>query len=359
MAGAAVSAVEPSAETGQASERSGAVRVRPTLSVTVLNYNYGSFLPQCIESILEQTFRDFELIVIDDCSSDNSVEIVQRYAHDPRLKLVAHTANVGYGGSLIEGTETHSSGEYVSVISADDLVRRPDAFERQLALLSAHPEAAFCFSGYEHFIHETGQVIKRHHSYEGDRLIPGREFLREYLTDQQVQVLHSGTVLRKSAYDRVGGYRRDLRMTLDFAMWPVLALQGDVAYCDEILYAYRAHGAQMSSSFSKQHANFVEVMKSVDGALNAAARRGIPVGSLRGDAVRYALFAVALDDAFAGRPALAMYRSLSAVVLKPWPALTSRGLWIILARLLLGERGFDALHTLLLGAPDTRPNWKR
>jgi hypothetical protein len=189
-------------------------------------------------------------------------------------------------------------------------------------------------------------------------VIPGPVFLREYLTDQTVQVLHSGTMLRKSAYDRAGGYRRDLRMTLDFAMWPVLALQGDVAYCDEILYAYRAHGAQMSSSFTKQHANFVEVMKSVDGALDAASRRGVPVGSLRADAVRYALFAVALDDAFAGRPGLAMYRSLSAVLLKPWLALTSRGLWIILARLLLGQRGFDALHTLVFKATGTSPNGK-
>ena len=114
-------------------------------------------------------------------------------------------------------------------------------------------------------------------------------------------MLHSGTMLRKIAYLRAGGYRRDLRMTLDFAMWPVLAFQGDVAYCDAPLYAYRTHAAQMSSSFKKQHANFVEVMKSVKGACDAAVRQGVPIGSLRDDAIRYALFAVALDDAFSGR----------------------------------------------------------
>ncbi len=341
MVGAAVSAVDQ-----PAAAQPNAPGVVPTLSVTVLNYNYGAYLPGCLDSILGQTFRDFELIVIDDCSSDNSLDVIKPYLADPRVRLVAHKQNVGYGGSLIEGTETYSTGEYVTVISADDLVHQADAFERQIALLEAHPQTSFCFSGYQRFIHETGEVVQEQHSYEGDRIIPGPVFLGEYLTRQKTQVLHSGTVLRKSAYLKAGGYRRDLRMTLDFAMWPVLALQGDVAYCDQPLYAYRAHAAQMSSSFKKQHANFVEVMKSVEGACDAAARRGVPLGSLRADAIRYALFAVAMDDAFGGRPALAWYRSISAVLLQPRLALTSRGLWITLARLLLGMRGYVAVRSI-------------
>ena len=317
-----------------------APKLAPTLSVTVLNYNYGSYLPQCLDSILAQTFQDFELIVIEDCSTDNSLDVVKPYLSDPRVRLVSHATNVGYSGSLIEGTELHSTGDYVTVISADDVVRRPDAFERQIELLAAHPEAAFCFSGYDRFASESGQILHKHQSYQGSRVIPGRDFLREYLTRQGVQVLHSGTMLRKSAYDRAGGYRRDLRITLDLAMWPVLSLQGDVVYCDDDLYAYRTHGTQMSSSFRKQQANFVEVMKSVEGAIDEAERRGVPVGSLRADAVRYSLFAVAVDDAFSGRPMLALFRCLSAVVFRPWLALTSRGLWITLARLVFGARGY-------------------
>jgi hypothetical protein len=341
MAGAGVSAVDRP-ETAQPSVSS----VVPTLSVTVLNYNYGAYLPGCLDSILGQTFRDFELIVIDDTSTDNSLEVIKPYLADPRVRLVAHKKNVGYGGSLIEGTETCSTGEFVTVISADDLVHQPDAFERQVALLQANPKASFCFSAYQRFQHETGEVVQEQHSYAGDRVIPGPVFLREYLTQQEIQVLHSGTMLRKSAYLQAGGYRRDLRMTLDFAMWPVLALQGDVAYCDQPLYAYRTHAAQMSSSFKKQHANFVEVLRSVEGACDAATRQGVPIGSLRADAIRYALFAVALDDAFGGRPALAWYRSISALLLQPRLALTSRGLWITLARLLLGPRGYVSARTL-------------
>ena len=342
MPSAPMSAAERPAD----GEQPGPARLRPALSVTVLNYNYGAYLPGCLDSILGQTYRDFELIVIDDCSSDDSLDVIGPYLADPRVRLVAHRQNVGYGGSLIEGTERCSTGEYVTVISADDLVHQPDAFERQIALLQANPAASFCFSAYQRFEHETGAVVQEKHSYEGDQVIPGTVFLREYLTRQEIQVLHSGTMLRKSAYLKAGGYRRDLRMTLDFAMWPVLALQGDVAYCNQPLYAYRTHATQMSSSFKKQHANFVEVMTSVEGACDAAVRQGVPIGTLREDAIRYALFAVALDDACGGRPALAWYRSISAVLLQPRLALTSRGLWITLARLLLGMRGYVALRSI-------------
>jgi hypothetical protein len=341
-AGAAVSAA------GQPSAVQPSVpRVSPILSVTVLNYNYGRYLPKCIESILGQTFRDFELIVIDDCSTDDSLEVIKPYLTDPRVRVVEHAANVGYAGSLIEGTEIHSTGEFVTVISADDFVWSTEAFERQIAMLGAHPEAAFCFSGYRRFLHETDAVLEEQRSYDGSRIIPGPIFLREFLTRQEIQVLHSGTMLRKSAYDRAGGYRRDLRVTLDLAMWPALALQGDVAYCDGPLYAYRSHGAQMSSSFRKQYANFMEVMKSIEETCATAVRQRVPIGSLRDDAIRYALFAVALDDAFGGRPALALFRSVTAVLFQPRLALTSRGLWITLARLALGGRGYAAAHRLL------------
>jgi hypothetical protein len=100
----------------------------------------------------------------------------------------------------------------------------------------------------------------------------------------------------------------------------------------------------MSSSFRKQHTNFVEVMKSVEGACDEAARRGVPIGSLRAEAVRYSLFAVAVDDAFSGRPGLALFRCISALLFRPWFALTSRGLWITLARLAFGERGYTRLR---------------
>jgi len=323
------------------------LQATPTLSVAVLNYNYGRYLAASIESILNQTFGDFELFVIDDCSTDDSLEIIRPFLSDPRVRLIAHTKNRGFLKSLLEGSETLPRGEFITLISADDVVRRNDTFERQIELLKANPTAAFCFTSYDRFYSESGEIYEEQHSYAGSQLVPGRVFMRDYLTRQQVQVLHSGTIVRREHYVRSGGYRRDLRMTLDFALWPVLALFGDVAYCDEPLYGYRTHDSQMSRSVAKSHANIREVLRSVDGACDAAVRRGVPIGSLRADATRYALFAIAIDDVFCGRTALALYRCLSALALRPRLALTARGLWVILARAALGETAYNRALSVL------------
>ncbi len=119
----------------------------PLLSVTVLNYNYAQYLPVCLDSILGQTFRDFELIIINDCSKDNSLEVLQPYLADPRVRLVDHQINKGFVVSLIEGTDL-SRGKYVTVISADDYCISPLAFARLIEMMESEDAPAFAYSAY-------------------------------------------------------------------------------------------------------------------------------------------------------------------------------------------------------------------
>jgi glycosyltransferase involved in cell wall biosynthesis len=325
--------------------RSGA----PKLSVTVLNYNYGRFLPNCIEPILAQSFTDFELIVIDDLSKDDSLRVLDKYRDDPRVRIIAHEVNRGYVASLIEGTEVHSRGTYLTVISADDLVKDPDAFKRQIALLEANPSAAFCFSAFDKFYSDDGSLIERTRSYPTDRIIPGPEFTRAYLTEMPVQVLHSGVIIRRSAYEAAGRYRRDVRYAVDFSMWPMLGLYGDVAYCSEPLYGYRLHRGQMSSSFAGVRASLGEMLSAVDLVIARAKTLGRELPGLREKAVTCSLSAVALDDAFSGRRRLAFTRILAALRTRPAAALRARGLWIVALRATLGERAFGLARTVLGG----------
>jgi glycosyltransferase involved in cell wall biosynthesis len=312
----------------------------PKLSVTVLNYNYGRFLPVCIEPILAQSFTDFELIVIDDRSKDDSLQVLERYKGDPRVRIVAHQANRGYVGSLIEGTEVYSRGEYVTVISADDIVRDPDAFKRQIALMDANPSAAFCFSAFDKFWSDDGSLIERQRSFATERIVPGLEFVDRYLTEMSVQVLHSGVIIRRSAYEAAGKYRRDVRYAVDFSMWPILGLNGDVAYCAEPLYGYRVHRGQMSSSFAGVKASLGEMLSAVDMVTDRARTVGREIPGLHERAVRCSLAAVALDDAFSDRRRLALIRVAAALRARPAEALRTRGLWIVAIRAMLGERGF-------------------
>ena len=317
-----------------------AIAPTPKLSVTVLNYNYAHFLPQCLDSILSQSFTDFELIIIDDRSSDNSLEVLARYRDDPRVRIVAHDVNRGYVASLIEGTEAQSRGEYLTVISADDLVRSNEAFARQIALLDANREASFCFSAFDRFWSDDGSIIQSQHSFDGDQVVVGTDFARRYLSEMSVQVMHSGVIIRASAYRIAGRYRRDVRYAVDFSMWPLLALAGDVVYCGDRLYGYRVHRDQMSSSFKGVRASLLEMLSAIDMYCTRAKAQGIDVGDLRRDAVRCSLAAVALDDAFSGRNRLALTRVAVALRVRPSEAVMTKQLWVVVLRTILGERGF-------------------
>jgi glycosyltransferase involved in cell wall biosynthesis len=312
----------------------------PTLSVVVLNYNYGHYLAGCIESILSQSFRDFELIVIDDVSKDDSKAVIRPFVErDPRVRLHAHETNAGFAKSLIEGTEQLSRGEFLMVVSADDLVTSPDAFATQVELLRKHPQAAFCFSAVK-LISSAGTSVDA--SYPSDRVLDAPAALRA-LFDQIARPAHSGTMIRKEAYRRAGGYRRDVRMALDLAMWVSLALEGGFAYSAEPLNGYRLHEGQMSAALPGIRRNAQEVRLILRDAWREGHRRGYDLG---GDEQRVFVRhfeACAIHEAFNRDRKLAGYRLLATALEAPLAAATSRKLWIAATRAALGAHGFSTL----------------
>ena len=318
----------------------------PALSVTVLNYNYGCYLAACLEAILAQTFGDFELIVIDDCSPDNSQEVIEPFKKDPRVRSVRHEKNVGYRGSLIEGTEELSRGEFLTVISADDVVRRKDAFELQMRALRARADVSMCFSAVDRFFSETGEVFATHRSFEGDRLLEPQEALRRFLTED-VWAMHSGTIIRAASYRAAGGYARDLVYSLDTALWPLLCIEGPVAYCDPVLYGYRVHKNQMSRSLKSARETPRELFRLVEVACTRAQERGWSIGSLRDQADRYWVGRMLVQDAFLGLRREVLAEAWAALKLRPGTMLSERRFWIALLRVALGGRAFGAARRLL------------
>ena len=145
----------------------------PRLSVTVTNYNYADYLPRNIESVLSQSFEDLKLIVIDNASTDNSVELVQKYADgDPRVRLIAHEVNQGSLASFRESCDV-SRGRYRVQVDADDWVRMPDALERQVRLLDANPQMTFAFSALT-MEGDDGQEPSIYRPFQGDQVTPRR-----------------------------------------------------------------------------------------------------------------------------------------------------------------------------------------
>lgn len=118
--------------------------------VTVLmpTYNVAPFVREAIESVLRQSYRDFELLVIDDCSSDETIEVV-RTIDDARIRIVQNEKNLGLAENLNRGL-SHINTEYVARMDGDDIAE-PFWLEREIAILDSHPEIGICSGGFERF----------------------------------------------------------------------------------------------------------------------------------------------------------------------------------------------------------------
>lgn len=131
--------------------------MRPPVSAIMPNFNHARFLTEALPSVISQLRPDDELIVIDDASSDNSIEIIQRAINGlPNARLIVHEVNHGALATLNEGLAL-AKNKYVCFPGADDIVV-PGAFEAALSLLARHPDAGFC-SGLIHVIDEAGRPV--------------------------------------------------------------------------------------------------------------------------------------------------------------------------------------------------------
>lgn len=201
------------------------------LTVVLPVYNGGPFLRPAVESILEQRWTDFEFIIIDNCSTDGSWEIVEEYAAtDPRIRPVRNERNMGFVYSLNRGNELART-EYVARMDADD-VSTPDRLEKQMAFLLAHPEVdvVTCWNGqFSEDPDDVRFVIRAPETHEElSRLARFRD-----------PISHPACIYRRAAVLAVGGYPE--RGTLeDWLLWARMMQAGYRFAClPEVLYKFR------------------------------------------------------------------------------------------------------------------------
>lgn len=142
----------------------------PKISVVMPVYNSEKYLRESIESILNQTFRDFELIIIDDCSTDNSIKIVESY-NDKRIKIFQNEKNIGTVKTRNIGLKK-AKGKYIAVMDSDD-ISLPDRFDYQLTYLVFNPHI-FLVGSSAIFIDDKGNEIKRFRKYNNYKILGWR-----------------------------------------------------------------------------------------------------------------------------------------------------------------------------------------
>jgi len=222
----------------------------PTVSFIVPCYNLGHLLAECVNSILTQTFGNFEILIMDDCSPDNTAEVAQSF-HDPRVIHVRNQPNLGHLRNYNKGIRM-ARGKYIWLISADDRLRRDYVLERYVRVMEDHPQVGYSFcAGCALDDHEETGVIPSSRYRQQDGIFPGREFLLDLLKGNFI--LAAAGMARKECYEKVSYFPEDMPYGGDWYLWCVFALNFDVAYFAEPMVNYRVHDLSMSTILAKKN----------------------------------------------------------------------------------------------------------
>ncbi len=202
---------------------------RPPVSICLVTYNREGLLPLTLDSILEQTFKDYELIISDDCSDDGTEEICRSYAkRDARIRYSRNAHNLGMPGNLNASLKT-AKGVYLAITHDGDIYRA-DCIARWKKSLDKYPSAGFVFNSYRTYIKNKEIIFKE--SYPA--VISGLELGRRLLARWDSCVF--GTVmLRKEVLERFGHFDPRFGNYADVDLWLRVAREFDVAYINEPL----------------------------------------------------------------------------------------------------------------------------
>jgi glycosyltransferase involved in cell wall biosynthesis len=215
-------------------------RSSPRVSIILPAYNAEAFLPQSIGSALGQSFRDFELLVLDNASTDNTPEIVTRYS-DPRIRFVRHDRNHGFGGNVARGIAL-ARGEYVAVLGADDLWS-PGFLEKTVGFLDTHPRVGI--------VHTDAIWIDAEGRPFGESAAGWREITppAEAVVDCFRRGFCFAAVMwRAPVLEQAGGFDENWGFAADLPLFLRLCLQGDTGFIPENLVWYRHHPQNLSTA---------------------------------------------------------------------------------------------------------------
>jgi glycosyltransferase involved in cell wall biosynthesis len=217
----------------------------PKVSVLIPTYNYARYLPEAIESILAQDFRNFELLISDDCSTDNSAEVIARYAaRDSRIRFQIHSANLG----MVQNWNwclSQARGEYIKFIFGDDRLATRQALGGLIELLETNASAVLAVSARS-VIDENSKIVEVWDDLGSSGLYQGREIIARCWERNCCNLIGEPSAVLFRKRDAARNFDVAYRQIVDLEMWLHLLEKGDLAYTTEALCCFRRHRQQQS-----------------------------------------------------------------------------------------------------------------
>lgn len=215
----------------------------PKVSVCVPSYNHAHYIGKCIESVLAQTFGDWETIIVDNHSTDNTEEVVRAFV-DPRIRFYMNETNIGAARNF-NRCASLAHGEYVAFLQSDDQYL-PSMLERSAALLDAHTRVGLVHSSF-HRIDLNGDFIDTKIRWSHNQIMDGLTAFR--MLTRECYITPSTVVMRRTRFNDLGGFDESYRYNLDWSMWMRMALSHDIGYVAEPLVLQRTgHPASLTAS---------------------------------------------------------------------------------------------------------------
>ncbi len=220
----------------------------PKVTVVTPNFNYGCYLPQRLESILAQTYQDYELIVIDNASTDNSREVIESYAKDPRVRTIFNAQNNGSTFKQWQLGINHAKGEYIWFAESDDYADH-SLLETLVEKLDRHPNVglAYCQSWavdeQSKILYNMIDTLECHFEtsrWRSDFLNSGRDEC-SFLFWTNTIPNASAVLMRRKVLERAGGSPRDMLLAGDWLLYAKMLTISDIAFVSTPLNYFRHH----------------------------------------------------------------------------------------------------------------------
>ena len=285
----------------------------PRVSILTPAHNRADLLPQTIDSVLRQSLGDFEMIVVDDGSTDGTREVVEGY-RDPRVLFVG-LPHVGNLSKLRNAGVARARGEIVAFLDSDDLWHE-DKLRDQAELLDRHPEAGWSFCGYESF-DDSGPLRRNTYEDEGGQEGRKEEVLLDWIFPTVIRggmTIYTSTVIARRTLLAAAGPFNEAFLIADFELFTRLAFLARAAVLRRPLARIRKHAGNCSSDLARGIDGFLDAIHSVE-SFHA---RGAISRELRTEMLLKYRFRLGKYLLTRGRPAAARRELLACLRLRPW-----------------------------------------
>jgi hypothetical protein len=241
--------------------------MEPTVTVIIPNYNHARYLPQRIDSVLQQTYQHFEVLLMDDCSQDDSRHIIANYAaRDPRIRVVLNEQNSGSTFKQWNKGITLAKGTYIWIAESDD-VADLTFLAKLVQQLEAQPAAGLAYSqswridedGQQHGTLAPVMTELDPALWESDFVLPGPELVRRFMIYSNIIPNASAVLMRRSALATVGPAPELMRVAGDWVFWTRYLMTTSLVFVAEPLNYFRFHAQNVRSRTEQDGTQLLEI----------------------------------------------------------------------------------------------------